>query len=141
MSAPSSPIRVSAPRHAPSSPSERMRQKIFETYEYFLNEVDPIVGACITYMLLEQPADAIGAMISYLKLYKGNKGQVNLDNLHIRGHPTGEMKTYLTSKLGPILVSLAGKVAMQQPQQLIDFMMEELARMKDQPVESVPVSN
>lgn len=140
MSAPSSPIRVKAPGHVPNSPSERLRQKISETYEYFLNEVDPVVGSCIQYMLMDQPLDVIDAMISYFKLYKGNKGSVNLERLHMKSHRSEEMKNYLHNKLGPVLVKLAGNAVKEQPEDIVEYLMDQLAKMKEAPLEITPLS-
>jgi len=50
-----------------SNPSGRLQKKIDLTYNYFLEEVDPIIGDCITHLLCAQPTDVPAAMLSYLK--------------------------------------------------------------------------
>lgn len=50
-----------------SKPSGRLQKKIDLTYNYFLEEVDPIIGDCITHLLCAQPTDVPAAMLAYLK--------------------------------------------------------------------------
>ena len=51
-------------------PSERLVKKADNTYDYFLKEVDPLIGACITHMLCIQPSDVPLAMLDFFKQKK-----------------------------------------------------------------------
>lgn len=48
-------------------PSKRLARKIDTTYKYFLEEVDPVIGQCITHLLCEQPVDVPGAMLNFFR--------------------------------------------------------------------------
>lgn len=132
MNGASAPYGMKAVRQIRKVPSERLKKKINDTYEYFLEKVDPVVGACITYMLLEQPSDVLTAMVDYLKLYKTNRGNVNVDHLRLNSKPKKEMKLYLATTIGPIIAKLVNRVSTVQPEQIIDFMILELNSMKDE---------
>ena len=132
MNGASAPYGMKAVRQIKKVPSQRLKKKINDTYEYFLEKVDPVVGSCITYMLLEQPSDVLTAMIDYLKLYKTNKGKVNVDHLRMNSKPKKEMKIYLATTIGPIIAKLVNRVSTVQPEQIIEFMILELTSMKDE---------
>jgi ADP-ribosylation factor-like protein 13B len=132
MNGASVPHGMRAIRQIRKLPSERLKKKIHDTYEYFLEKVDPIVGSCITYMLLEQPSDVLTSMIDYLKLYKSTKGHVNVDHLRVNHRPRKEMKLFLATTIGPIIAKLVNRVSAVQPVHIIDFMIDELRSMKDE---------
>ena len=71
MSVDNTPVGIRALRQMRENrkPSERLTRKINQTYNYFLEHVDPIIGGCVTYLLSEQPSDIPKAMILFLYIY------------------------------------------------------------------------
>jgi len=64
--APSVGIRTLRSLRQGPEPTERLQKKIDTTYDYFLQEVDSVIGDLITNLLCEQPIDVPGAMLQYL---------------------------------------------------------------------------
>lgn len=135
----SAPYGVRAIRHLKKSSSNNMttvrptlkRQQVIEkTYDYFLREVDPIIGDCITYLLCSRPSNVPQAMMEYL-------------NQKIRGDtPTFVMappektskaqRLFLATQISPILTKLVNRIAKLRPSNVIEFMCGELETlMKD----------
>lgn len=63
-------VRTLRTLRAEKSGSARLQKKVEVTYNYFLEEVDPIVGDLITHLLCEQPIDVPGAMLQHLQKQK-----------------------------------------------------------------------
>jgi len=98
------------------------------TYLYFLEKVDPILGDCITHLLLEQPIDIPRAMIDYFQ----KKKTIPSNLLEEESKPTKakkELKLYLATNIGPIMAKLVNRLAVIQPDNVIDFMVIELESM------------
>jgi ADP-ribosylation factor-like protein 13B len=106
-------------------PSERLSKRISETYDYFLERVDPIVGACVTYLLSEQPADIAASMIEYLKARQEN---IILTPSAANDRPRRELKVFLAIHIAPILAGLVNRIAIERPVEVMSFMTAELEK-------------
>lgn len=112
------------------------RQHIIEkTYDYFLREVDPIIGDCVTYLLCQQPENVPLAMFEYLtQLKKGNKLQPNFpsddsEKSAVRTMDKKASKTqklFLATQISPILSKVVNRIASQRPVDVIGFICQEL---------------
>lgn len=111
------------------TPSARLRMKKERTYTYFLEKVDPILGDCITHLLLTQPQDVPQGMIEFLQAFKLKK---DLENPLIGGNakPRKELKVFLATAIGPVVGKLVNRLAVMQPEEVIDFMVKELESIK-----------
>lgn len=106
-------------------PSARLSKKISETYDYFLEKVDPIVGACVTYLLSEQPVDIAASMIEYLKARQEN---IILKPSAANERPRRELKVFLAVHIAPVVAGLVNRIAVERPEEVIVFMTEELEK-------------
>eukprot|EP00605_Chrysophyceae_sp_TOSAG23-4_P000703 GSChrysophyteH1.ASY1.ANO1.787.1 assembled CDS len=125
--APSVGIRTLRSLRQSQQPSERLKKKIDTTYNYFLQEVDPVISETITYLLCEQPIDVPGAMLNFLnrrnELEKAKKkGDENK-------RPKKEHKLYLATSIGPIISKLVNRIATARPRKVVGFLCEELQTM------------
>lgn len=107
-------------------PSSQVTQKINQTYHYFLEKVDPIVGECVTFLLCEQPTDIITCMINYLKEIKVGNKVVSRTIAEGEKRPRKQLKMFLATSLGPIIANVMSKIAIAQPLDVIDFILGEL---------------
>jgi ADP-ribosylation factor-like protein 13B len=110
-------------------PTKRYTKQISQTYDYFLEKVDPIVGACITHLLCDQPPDILVAMKAFLAAKKANiniESKVGDHNAH---HPRKELKVFLATNIGPIISKLVNRIAIERPENVLDFMTAELEKM------------
>lgn len=110
------------------APTTRLSRKREKTYHYFLERVDPILGDCITYLLLEQPTDIPQAMIEFLKTWDPLQPKVKAEQMP-RLKPKKELKIFLASSISPIVAKLVNRVAVKLPENLIDFMVTEIESM------------
>jgi len=110
-------------------PSKRLSKKISQTYDYFLQKVDPIVGACITHLLCEQPADILKAMVDYLSARKNNIHVVSKVSENNDQRPRKELKVFLATSIGPVIAKIVNRIALERPDDVIDFMTIELNKM------------
>jgi ADP-ribosylation factor-like protein 13B len=106
-------------------PSLKRQQIIETTYDYFLREVDPIIGDCITNLLCSRPSNVPQAMLEYL-------------NQKLRGEtPSCQRETppekaskaqrlFLATQISPILTKLVNRIAKSRPINVIEFMCGEL---------------
>lgn len=110
-------------------PSQRLQQRKERTFKYFLEKVDPVLGDCITYLLLEQPPDVAKSMIDFLSRWTVvGEGLVRAEDLP-RVKPKKELKLYLATSIGPIIAKLMNRVAVSLPEDVIKFMISELESM------------
>jgi ADP-ribosylation factor-like protein 13B len=120
-------------------PNLQRQQIIEKTYDYFLREVDPIIGDCVTYLLCQQPENVPKTMLEYLtQLKNGNK-------LHPTSSPPGStedndknpmkmmdkkpsksQKLFLATQISPILSKIVNRIATQRPVDVIGFICQEL---------------
>jgi hypothetical protein len=141
-----------------SKPSGRLQKKIDVTYNYFLEQVDPIIGDCITYLLCEQPKNVPMSMLKYLKkkaqtqraMDENNGGGIREDDGAIgveasvvqaeteedeeedggkNSRPKKEQKLYLAMSIGPVVAKLVNRVAITRPKRVVDFLCRELSVM------------
>lgn len=116
-------------------PSERLTRKITQTQDYFLEKVDPIVSGCITHLLCAQPADIPRAIIEYLNEKKENVFYQPKVGENLDGRPRKELKVFLAISIGPIIAKLVNRIALERPVDVIEFMINEIQKMVDCPVE------
>lgn len=113
-------------------PSERLAKKVDTTYEYFLKEVDPLIGACITHLLVTQPSDVPLAMLEY---YTSTKEQLEGSGRGPEAHISTisrakkEQKVYLATLIGPSIAKLVNRIALQRPKDVLNFIIYELNTM------------
>lgn len=114
-------------------PSERLVKKADNAYDYFLKEVDPLIGACITHMLCIQPSDVPAAMLDFFKQKKLE--EVTVGEAPIIPSPSSsinnskakkEQKVYLATTIGPAVAKLVNRIASSRPQKVLDFIINEL---------------
>lgn len=117
-------------------PSERLSRKISQTYDYFVEKVDPIIGACITHLLCDQPTDILGAMLTFLSAFQANEIIPPRIGDHA-GRPRRELKVFLATSIGPVIAKLVNRIAVEKPSDVIGFMTTEIQHMIDSP-EPVP---
>lgn len=119
-------------------PSERLTRKITQTQDYFLEKVDPIVSGCITHLLCAQPTDIPRAIIEYLNEKKENIYFQPKVGENLEGRPRKELKVFLAISIGPIIAKLVNRIALERPADVIQFMINEIEKMIDCPVEPPP---
>lgn len=110
--------------------STKLARRKQETYAYFLEKVDPILGECITYLLLEQPPEIPQGMIQFLNKWKESPHGVVPSEALPGIKPKKEMKLFLATNISPVITKLANRIAVKLPTDVIAFMIEELERMK-----------
>jgi ADP-ribosylation factor-like protein 13B len=122
------------------APSERLTRKISETYDYFLEKVDPILGECITYLLCEQPRDVAVSMMEFLNAKQNNifiEAKVGEYSEH---KPRRELKVFLATSIGPVVAKLVNRVALERPDDVVGYMVSELKKMIDSPVDATSLA-
>eukprot|EP01039_Chlorochromonas_danica_P009545 gene9545-10550_t len=140
LSSPSAPYGIRAVRQIKATNtssagpkiSSRLQKRKERTFLFFLEKVDPILGDCITRMLIEQPADVPRAMIHYLKHCAGKASQsekVLLPEHWPAIKPKKEMKLFLATNIGPVVAKLVNRIAVVLPDDVIAFMIEQLQSM------------
>ena len=113
-------------------PSERLVKKADNTYDYFLKEVDPLIGACITHMLCIQPPDVPLAMLDFFKQKKLEEITVGETQVlapmpsAVHSKAKKEQKVYLATTIGPAVAKLVNRIASSRPQKVLDFIIYEL---------------
>ena len=132
------PYGVRAVRHLKSSSSASRRKQIDRkgrmcttkqavmdrTYDYFLREVDPIIGACITYLLCIRPNDVATSMLDFLE--KRKKGETPSLSNEKSEKATKAQRLYLATQISPIITKLVNRIASTRPTEVLDFMCSEL---------------
>ncbi len=113
----------------PPQPTARQAKRKQDAIIYFHEKVDPILGDCITHLLLEQPSDVLHGMRSFLASWDTTKVEnVKSESLPSL-KPRKELKLYLATMIAPIVGKLANRVASKQPEDVRAFMMKELENM------------
>jgi ADP-ribosylation factor-like protein 13B len=114
-----------------TGPSARQLKLKDDTYNYFLTKVDPIISACITYLLCEQPVDVAAAMISYFRGYTGPNylPETTDRDSTATGKPRKEMKLFLATYIAPIVSKLMNRIAVSRPENVIEYMCSEIISM------------
>ena len=115
------------------APSERLSRKISQTYDYFLEKVDPVVGKCITYLLSEQPNDIPTAMIEFLQMEQENTPPTMKVNEPLCGKPRRELKVFLATSIAPVIAGLVNRIAVERPDDVMGFMTVELKKYQINP--------
>lgn len=121
-------------------PSERLTRKITQTHDYFLEKVDPIVSGCITHLLCAQPPDIPKAIVEYLHARKENTNFQSTVSENLEGRPRKELKVFLAISIGPIIAKLVNRIALERPDDVIEFMIREVQNMADCSFEPLPPS-
>lgn len=132
-----------------SKPSGRLQKKIDVTYNYFLEEVDTVIGDCITHLLCLQPKDVPKAMLKYLKkralekkiaeqaadaterndigeVDEADEEEEDVEDGGKSPRPKKEHKLYLAMSIGPVVAKLVNRVAITRPKRVVDFLCREL---------------
>jgi ADP-ribosylation factor-like protein 13B len=107
----------------------KLAKKKEQVYAFFLEKVDPIIGECITSLLIEQPTNVPKAMIQFLQKKKitpdANFQEEDIPTLK----PKRDMKLFLANYISPIVSKLVNRVAVKLPNDVIDFMCQEITGM------------
>lgn len=101
------------------------KQAVMErTYDYFLREVDPIIGDCITYLLCIRPDDVASTMLSFLEMrQKGESPSI----MGQKGKATTAQRLFLATQISPVITKLVNRIATARPSEVLPFMCSELA--------------
>ena len=104
--------------------SIRQLKQVELAYNYFTQEVDPIIGDCVTYLLRIQPDDVVSSMLIYLKK------KLNNDTLETRPEKLSKakvsQKSYLTSQITPILSHIVSMLARERPKNVTEYICVKL---------------
>ena len=107
--------------------SSRLRRKIDDTYSYFQKKVDPIISLLVTTFLSQQPMDVLDAMKMYFANMRSEEVWQKASIGDIACYvPLKPQKEYFTKDLGPILSKVVDSIASTQPQNVIDFIIEDV---------------
>lgn len=115
--------------------SARLQKRKERTLLFFLEKVDPILGDCITHMLVEQPADVPNAMINFFKIWSAKAAAQTPDRDLLEPEqwpavrPKKELRVFLATSIGPVVAKLVNRVAVSLPDNVVDFMISELESM------------
>lgn len=121
-------------------PNIKRQQAIENTYEYFLREVDPLIGECITYLLCLRPANVSAAMYKFLIDKKTSEGHVSLPPHTPRQKASKSEKLFLATRISPILTRVVNRVATSRPVNVLDFMCEQLIPLMREEEEALHMS-
>jgi small GTP-binding protein len=110
--------------HVPR-PNLKRQQIIEKTYDYFLREVDPLVGDCVTYLLCLQPDNVPLVMLEYFTERK--KGTKLIPSEQPKPEKASKsQKLFLATQISPILSKLVNRIATHRPTDVLSFMCDEL---------------
>ena len=139
------PYGVRAVRHLKSSSSNATARKRLDrsgrvcatkqavmdrTYDYFLREVDPIIGECITYLLCIRPDDVAVTMLDFLE--KRQQGQTPTIGKDPAEKATKAQRLYLATQISPVITKLVNRIATTRPTEVLSFMCSELTNIVNQ---------
>ena len=114
-------------RNTTIDPSERLKKKVNDTRNYFYEKVDPLVGECNTHLLCEQPEDVSISMLEKKK--KKSRGEPMVKDSSsetIDKAVKKELKMYLATRIGPVVTKLINRIALEQPENVVDFICKEM---------------
>lgn len=100
------------------------------TYDYFLREVDPIIGDCITYLLCVRPDNVAAAMMKFLEDRK--EGKSTSIGKESTGKATKAQRLYLATQISPVITKLVNRIATDRPKNVLQFMCTELSKIIQQ---------
>jgi ADP-ribosylation factor-like protein 13B len=108
--------------------SARLKKIRENTYTYLVRDVDPIIAKCITHLLLTKPESNLpSAMLAYLQ------GDTEIpESAMSAGHglvTKREQRMYLATKISPVLTKLMTGLAQLQPENVVEYLINELTRM------------
>lgn len=107
------------------------KQAVMErTYDYFLREVDPIIGECITFLLCVRPDDVARSMLDFL--VKKQKGELPNVGTQQTGKATKAQRLYLATQISPVITKLVNRIATTRPAEVLPFMCAELTDIVNQ---------
>jgi small GTP-binding protein len=119
-------------------PTAELVTKLDETYEYFLKEVDPLIGRCITHLLCKQPNDIAMGMLDFFnneQLILAGDEVIEEDtpedeeDMYTKKKPKREQKMYLAASVGPAITKLVNRIALKRPKKVLDYCCVELNTM------------
>lgn len=121
-------------------PTAELLTKLDETYEYFLKEVDPLIGRCITHLLCKQPGDIAIGMLDFFDneqmilagdeiIEEENTPEDEDDINYTKKKPKREQKMYLATSVGPAITKLVNRIAIRRPKKVLDYCCVELNTM------------
>ena len=152
-------VRTLRTLRADKSGSVRLQKKVELTYNYFLEEVDPVIGELITYLLCEQPIDVPGAMLQHLQKQKLDavkalkrkekksteeakaeaeaeqlekvqaQDEEDAKNKRNEKRSKKEKKIFLAVSIGPVVSKLVNRIANTRPKKVVEFLCDELTSM------------
>ena len=114
-----------------TSQNSRLVNKITRTNDYFLEQVDPLVGGCISFLLSGLPDDVPAAMHLYFSDLKlgVNRSEFRQGEARL---PKKEQKVYLATMIGPVIAKLINRIAFSRPVEVLEYLIAELAQMSSE---------
>lgn len=112
--------------------NENRTRKMNATYDYFLEKVDPVIGACITKLLIDQPDPTLVPehIIDFLNTAGPDMKIESAPNQkRTSKRPRKEMKLYLATSIAPVITKLVNRIALDQPADVRGYMQAELRNM------------
>jgi small GTP-binding protein len=106
-------------------PNLKRQQIIEKTYDYFLREVDPLVGDCVTYLLCMQPDNVPLVMLEYFTERKNGKKLIPSQQSK-PDKASKSQKLFLATQISPILSKLVNRIATNRPTDVLSYLCEEL---------------
>lgn len=107
-------------------PNLRKEEIIKETYSYFLKEVDPIVGDCVTYLLCIQPNNVPIVMLEYFQQRKKGIKLVPSIQKDKPEKVSKSQRLFLATQISPVLTKIVNRIATHRPKDILGFLCTEL---------------
>jgi small GTP-binding protein len=123
----------------PSKTDLHRQYKIDKTFDYFARVVDPIIGECVTYLILEQPENVKVAMKCFLNDKKNNI--VTQRTNFIKSKTSKSQKLFLATKVSPVLTRIVTKLTKARPVDVITYICDLLAVMIEEDKQTPQVKN
>jgi ADP-ribosylation factor-like protein 13B len=110
--------------------TSRQKQKQALIFEYFRQQVDPIIQDFVTLILYQQPMDVSGTMLEYACAWRdGNKSdyvQTKVDKT------TKAQRLYLATQVTPIITRIITQISKFRPADVLSFIIEELLKIVEE---------
>lgn len=113
----------STPHYGETAPSARAHQRVDDAHMFARGTVDPVLEDCVFHVSLECPADVLGSVIAFFQKVKAGKAtEVTPLNQKSRAAVAEELK--------PICSRLLHKLVAEQPADVVDFILQDLAALQ-----------
>jgi len=107
-------------------PNLRKEELIKDTYNYFLKEVDPIVGDCVTYLLCIEPSNVPIVMLEYFQQRKKGIKLVPSIQKDKPEKVSKSQRLFLATQISPVLTKIVNRIATHRPKDILGFLCTEL---------------